>query len=785
MRKLPRDVSRPTGQPLGVAGQSALHESAWLHVTGTARYIDDLPEPEGILHAAVGHSARPHARITKLNLEAVRAYPGVVAVFTMADVPGHTDIGPVFPGDPVLAGEVVEHIGQPIFAVAATSHTAARKAAKLAEVEYEDLPAIFDTREALAKQFFVRPSHTQQRGDPDAALAAAPHRLKGEINVGGQEHFYLESQACVALPQEDGGMFVHTSSQHPAEVQKLVAEVLGIPLHAVTTSVRRMGGGFGGKETQAAPVACVAALLANATGRPVKYRLSRPDDMVQTGKRHDFFNTYDIGFDEQGVIQGAEIMVAGRCGFSPDLSNAIVERAMFHSDNAYYLDQARVTGHCCKTHTVSNTAFRGFGGPQGMMVIEQAVDDIARHLRLDPLEVRKRNLYRAGRDTTHYGQVIDHHVLPELISQLETSADYQARRAEITAFNRQSPVLKRGLALTPVKFGISFTAKHLNQAGALVLIYTDGSLQVNHGGTEMGQGLYIKIAQVVAAAFQIDVDKVKVTATRTDKVPNASPTAASSGSDLNGMAALDACEKIKARLITFGAELFGCDEAQVRFENNQVVAGDARMDWGDFIQKAYMNRVSLSSSGFYATPNIYYDHAKGQGHPFLYYANGAACSEVVLDTLTGEYRVLRTDILHDAGQSLNPEIDIGQIEGGFVQGMGWLTTEELVYSDNGRLLTTGPATYKIPAVSDTPPDLRVNLLANSPNKEATVFRSKAVGEPPLMLGIAVWSALRDAVASLTDGCYCPPLDTPATPERMLNAVNAAKAWQAAQQEAVS
>ncbi|WP_321349447.1 xanthine dehydrogenase molybdopterin binding subunit [Halopseudomonas oceani] len=785
MRKLPRDVSRPTGQPLGVAGQSALHESAWLHVTGTARYIDDLPEPEGILHAAVGHSARPHARITKLNLEAVRAYPGVVAVFTMADVPGHTDIGPVFPGDPVLAGEVVEHIGQPIFAVAATSHTAARKAAKLAEVEYEDLPAIFDTREALAKQFFVRPSHTQQRGDPDAALAAAPYRLKGEINVGGQEHFYLESQACVALPQEDGGMFVHTSSQHPAEVQKLVAEVLGIPLHAVTTSVRRMGGGFGGKETQAAPVACVAALLANATGRPVKYRLSRPDDMVQTGKRHDFFNTYDIGFDEQGVIQGAEIMVAGRCGFSPDLSNAIVERAMFHSDNAYYLDQARVTGHCCKTHTVSNTAFRGFGGPQGMMVIEQAVDDIARHLRLDPLEVRKRNLYRAGRDTTHYGQVIDHHVLPELISQLETSADYQARRAEITAFNRQSPVLKRGLALTPVKFGISFTAKHLNQAGALVLIYTDGSLQVNHGGTEMGQGLYIKIAQVVAAAFQIDVDKVKVTATRTDKVPNASPTAASSGSDLNGMAALDACEKIKARLITFGAELFGCDEAQVRFENNQVVAGDARMDWGDFIQKAYMNRVSLSSSGFYATPNIYYDHAKGRGHPFLYYANGAACSEVVLDTLTGEYRVLRTDILHDAGQSLNPEIDIGQIEGGFVQGMGWLTTEELVYSDNGRLLTTGPATYKLPAVSDTPPDLRVNLLANSPNKEATVFRSKAVGEPPLMLGIAVWSALRDAVASLTDGCYCPPLDTPATPERMLNAVNAAKAWQAAQQEAVS
>ncbi|MEH6491770.1 xanthine dehydrogenase molybdopterin binding subunit [Halopseudomonas sp.] len=783
MRKLPRDISRQSGQAIGIAGQSALHDSAWLHVRGQARYIDDLPEPEGLLHAAVGHSEQAHARITSLDLSAVRAYPGVVAVITVADVPGHTDIGPVFPGDPVLASELVEHIGQPIFAVAATSHSAARKAARLAKVEYETLPAILNTREALDKSFFVRPSHSQQRGDPDKALAQAPHRLQGEINVGGQEHFYLESQAALAEPQEDGGMFVHTSSQHPSEVQKLVAEVLGLPIHSVQTEVRRMGGGFGGKETQAAALGCVAALLANVTGKPVKYRLSRPDDMVQTGKRHDFLNTYDIGFDDQGLIQGAEIMVAGRCGFSPDLSNAIVERAMFHSDNGYYLDQARVTGHCCKTHTVSNTAFRGFGGPQGMMVIEQAVDDIARHLQLDPLDVRKRNLYRPGRDTTHYGQVIEQHILPELVAQLEASSDYRTRRAEITAFNQQSPILKRGLALTPVKFGISFTAKHLNQAGALVLIYTDGSLHVNHGGTEMGQGLYIKIAQVVAAAFQVDVDKVKVSATRTDKVPNTSPTAASSGSDLNGMAALDACEKIKAGLVAFAAEQYGCKPEQVRFENNQVVAGEARLDWAEFVQKAYMNRVSLSSSGFYATPKIHYDFATGQGHPFLYYANGAACSEVVLDTLTGEYRVLRTDILHDVGQSLNPAIDIGQIEGGFVQGMGWLTTEELVYNDEGRLMTTGPATYKIPAVSDTPPDLRVNLLPASPNREATVFRSKAVGEPPLMLGIAVWSALRDAVASLNDYRYSPPLDTPATPERMLAAVNAARRWASAEQEA--
>ena len=784
MRKLPRDISRQSGQAIGIAGQSALHDSAWLHVRGQARYIDDLREPEGLLHAAVGHSEHAHARIISMDLSAVRAYPGVVAVITVGDVPGHTDIGPVFPGDPVLAGELVEHIGQPIFAVAATSHTAARKAARLAKVEYEPLHAVLDTREALDKSFFVRPSHTQQRGDPDQALKAATHRLKGEINVGGQEHFYLESQVALVEPLEDGGMFVHTSSQHPSEVQKLVAEVLGLPIHSVQAEVRRMGGGFGGKETQAAALGCVAALLAHVTGKPVKYRLSRPDDMVQTGKRHDFFNTYDIGFDEQGLISGAEIMVAGRCGYSPDLSNAIVERAMFHSDNAYYLDQARVTGHCCKTHTVSNTAFRGFGGPQGMMVIEQAVDDIARHLQLDPLDVRKRNLYRPGRDTTHYGQVVEQHILPELVAQLEASSDYRQRRDEITAFNQQSPILKRGLALTPVKFGISFTAKHLNQAGALVLIYTDGSLHVNHGGTEMGQGLYIKIAQVVAAAFQVDVDKVKVSATRTDKVPNTSPTAASSGSDLNGMAALDACEKIKAGLVAFAAEHFACKADDVRFENNQVVAGEARLDWAEFVQKAYMNRVALSSSGFYATPKIYYDHAKGQGHPFLYYANGAACSEVVLDTLTGEYRVMRTDILHDVGQSLNPAIDIGQIEGGFVQGMGWLTTEELVYNDKGRLMTTGPATYKIPAVSDTPPDLRVSLLAASPNREATVFRSKAVGEPPLMLGIAVWSALRDAVASLTDYRYSPPLDTPATPERMLNAVTAARAWATAEQEAV-
>lgn len=782
MRKLPLNTPTPAHTARGLAGHGAKHDSAWKHVSGQARYIDDLPMPEGTLHGAVGHSEQAHARIIAMDLDAVRAYPGVVDVVTARDVPGHLDIGPVFPGDPVLADDTVEFIGQPIFAVAATSHDAARKAAKLARVEYEPLEAVVTVTQALEKKLFVRPSHTQKRGDPDSALSTAPHRLKGEQFVGGQEHFYLEGQACLAEPTEDRGMFVHTSSQHPSEVQKLVAEVLGLPIHEVQTEVRRMGGGFGGKETQAAPVACVAALLANATRRPVKYRVSRPDDMVQTGKRHDFYNTYDIGFDADGRIRGADIMVAGRCGYSPDLSDAIVDRAMFHADNAYYLDQARVVGHRCKTHTVSNTAFRGFGGPQGMLVIEQAMDDIARHLGRDPLDIRKLNLYGPGRDTTHYDQTIEQHVLPELMALLEDSSDYRQRRAEITAFNQSSPVLKRGLALTPVKFGISFTAKHLNQAGALVHIYTDGSIHVNHGGTEMGQGLYIKVAQVVASAFQVDLERVKVSATRTDKVPNTSPTAASSGSDLNGMAALNACEKILEGLTDFAARHWLVPVEAVDFADNQVRIGEQTLDWAEFIQQAYMNRIPLSSSGFYATPKIHYDPETGTGRPFLYYSNCAACSEVVVDTLTGEYRVLRTDILFDAGRSLNPEIDIGQIEGGFVQGMGWLTTEELVYSDDGRLMTTGPATYKIPAVSDCPPDLRVTLLPDSPNREATVFHSKAVGEPPLMLGMAVWSALRDAVSSLTDYRFSPPMDPPATPEKVLAAVTASQNWLRQQQK---
>ncbi len=781
----------------GKTGQSMKHESAEKHVTGKAVYVDDMPEYPNQLHVVVGGSKHAHAKIKLMNLSAVRSAPGVEAVITVKDVPGHTDIGPVFPGDPVLVDGECEFIGQPIFAVAAQSFEQAKKAAALAEIEYDVLEPVLTVEKALEDNFFVRPTHQHKRGDSSKALKNAPHRIQGEQYVKGQEHFYLEGQVSSVVPTEDGGMEVFTSSQHPTEVQKLVAEVLGVSINKVQVDVRRMGGGFGGKETQAAPLACIAAILANKTGKPVKYRMSRQDDMEMTGKRHDFYNTYDVGVDEQGIIQGAEIMVAGKCGNSPDLSDAIVDRAMFHSDNAYYLNNATVTGHRCKTHTVSATAYRGFGGPQGMMVAELMMDDIARHMGEDPLTIRKRNLYGIkydhiktedgqidARNQTHYGQTVEHNLLPELIDELENTSDYWKRREEIKAFNAQSPFMKKGLALTPVKFGISFTVQFLNQAGALVHVYTDGSIHLSHGGTEMGQGLFLKVAQVVAEEFQVDLDTIQVSSTRTDKVPNTSPTAASSGTDLNGMAARDACLRIKDGLFKFACEHYQVVESQVRFESNHLVintdAGEQWVPFADFVQQAYMGRVPLSSTGFYKTPKIHYDRESGKGRPFYYYANGAAVSEVLVDTLTGEYKVLRADILHDVGRSLNPAIDIGQIEGAFVQGMGWLTTEELVWNNQGKLLSNGPATYKIPAVGDAPIDFRVKLLEDRPNGEETVYRSKAVGEPPFMLGISVWSALRDAVSSIADYRFSPPMNTPATPECVLNSVLATERAKEAQ-----
>ncbi len=765
MRKLTELQASPAGALASGVGHSIAHESARKHVCGSAQYVDDLPCLPNLVYVATGQSQHAHARIIAMDLTAVKAAPGVVDVIVQADIPGKVDVAPVYGGDPLLAGNLVEFVGQPIFAVAASSFEAAQRAVLLAQIDYELLPAQLTVAESLAAQSFVLPQHQLLQGDPDEAIASAPHQLDGELYVRGQEHFYLEGQISQASVTEDGGIQVISSSQHPTEIQKLVAEVLAIPLHAVVAEVRRMGGGFGGKESQAAPLACMAALFAQRLQRPVRYRMPRRDDMVQTGKRHDFLNRWRAGFDGDGKILGVDLQLAGLCGYSPDLSEGIVDRAMFHADNGYFLNNARILGLRCKTHTVSNTAFRGFGGPQGMMAVEALVDDIARYLGKDPLDVRKLNLYSPANNETPYGQNIEQHVLPALIEQLEQSSDYRARRAAISAFNQANRTLKKGIALTPVKFGISFTAKHLNQAGALLHIYTDGTLIINHGGTEMGQGLYTKIQQIVASAFGVGAERVLVSSTRTDKVPNTSPTAASSGTDLNGMAAKDACDKIKADLIGFAAEHFNISSDKIYFANNQVDLAGKVMSFEDFIKLAYLNRVQLFATGFYRTPKIFYNRETAKGQPFLYFANGAAVSEVTLDTLSGEYRVNRVDILHDVGKSLNPALDIGQIEGGFIQGMGWLTTEELLWDAQGKIMSNSPANYKIPTAFDVPEIFNVDLY-QEPNLENTIHLSKAVGEPPLMLAISVWAALRDACSSTTAYRYSPRLDTPATPERV-------------------
>ncbi|AKN28208.1 xanthine dehydrogenase molybdopterin binding subunit [Stutzerimonas stutzeri] len=749
-------------------GRSVKHDSAPKHVSGEAVYVDDRLEFPNQLHVYARMSERAHARIVRIDTSPCYQIPGVAIAITAKDVPGQLDIGAVMPGDPLLADGKVEFIGQPVIAVAADSLETARKAAMAAIIEYEDLEPVLDVVEALHKKHFVLDSHTHKRGDSATALASAPRRLQGSLHIGGQEHFYLETQVSSVMPTEDGGMIVYTSTQNPTEVQKLVAEVLGVPMNRIVIDMRRMGGGFGGKETQAAGPACLCAVIAHLTGRPTKMRLPRMEDMTMTGKRHPFYVEYDVGFDDDGLLHGIEIDLAGNCGYSPDLSGSIVDRAMFHSDNAYYLGDATINGHRCKTNLASNTAYRGFGGPQGMVAIEEIMDAVARELGEDPLEVRKRNYYgKTERNVTHYYQTVEHNMLEEMTAELEASSDYAKRREDIRAFNAASPILKKGLALTPVKFGISFTASFLNQAGALVHVYTDGSIHLNHGGTEMGQGLNTKVAQVVAEVFQVDIERIQITATNTDKVPNTSPTAASSGADLNGKAAQNAAQTIKQRLVEFAARKWQIFEEDVEFKNGQVRLRDHYISFEELIQQAYFGQVSLSSTGFYRTPKIYYDRSQARGRPFYYFAYGAACSEVIVDTLTGEYRMLRSDILHDVGASLNPAIDIGQVEGGFVQGLGWLTMEELVWNDKGKLMTNGPASYKIPAVADMPLDLRVKLVENRKNPEDTVFHSKAVGEPPFMLGISVWCAIKDAVASLADYRAQPQIDAPATPERVL------------------
>lgn len=757
------------------------HDSAEKHVSGKAIYIDDIVEPVGTLHVVPGWARKAvRGKLGKLDLDKVRQAPGVVAVLTAEDIPGTNDCSSAFGDDPVLAQNEILFYGQVAFAVVAETRDAARRAALLADIEVEPITPIITAEDAVAADITVLPDYQFRRGSPETGMTAAEKTLSGVMHIGGQEHFYLEGQVAMAIPQEDGGMFVHSSTQHPTEIQHTVAKVLGVPDAAVTAEVRRMGGGFGGKESQANQWAALAALAAAKTGRACKMRLDRDDDMIMTGKRHDFRVEWQIGHDSEGKIRAVDLNFLARCGYSADLSLGVNDRTMFHSDSSYFYPDAVIRSRRLRTDTCSNTAFRGFGGPQGMLAAERMVDAIAITLGKDPLEVRKLNFYDGERNLTPYGMPVEEYqVMHDLIAELEESSDYWARREKVKAFNAENAILKKGLALTPVKFGVSFTLKHLNQAGALVHLYTDGSVHLNHGGTEMGQGLYQKVAQVVAEEFGVTMDKVVITATNTSKVPNTAPTAASSGTDLNAMAAKKAAGEIKQRLIAFLTEQHQCSADAIYFGDNKVLVGDKSLSLAEVAKQAHVARIQMSHAGFYATPMITWERESASGRPFFYFAYGGACAEVTIDTMTGEMTVDRVDLLHDVGHSLNPAIDIGQIEGGFVQGMGWLTTEELVWDEAGRLRTHAPSTYKIPTASDVPEDFRVKLYESKGNPQDSIYRSKAVGEPPVMLANSVFCAINDAVASLNPGVI-PDLDAPATPEAIMKAVRSMRGRQAAE-----
>ncbi|HEY8027159.1 MAG TPA: xanthine dehydrogenase molybdopterin binding subunit [Burkholderiaceae bacterium] len=772
------DLTAADAAPWGEVGRRRIHESAILHVLGEATYTDDVPELRGTLHAALGLSQKAHAKVNAINLDAVRASIGVAAVYAAKDIPGTNDCGPIIHDDPIFADGLVQYVGQPLFVVVADTHDNARRAARLAVVDYTELPAILTPQAAKAAQSYVLPPMHLKRGDFKAAFDGAPHVVKGELYVGGQEQFYLEGQISYAIPKEDKTLLVLCSTQHPSEMQHIVAHALGLPSHSVTVECRRMGGGFGGKESQSALWAAAASIAAAHLKRPVKLRADRDDDMLVTGKRHCFHYEYEVGFDDSGRILAAKVEMVSRAGYSADLSGPVATRAVCHFDNTYYLSDVDILALCGRTNTQSNTAFRGFGGPQGAIAIEYIVDEIARKLGMDALDVRKRNLYgrndEEGRNVTPYGQKVADNVIHELIGELERTSEYRQRRAAINAYNARSPVLKKGLALTPVKFGIAFNLTHLNQAGALVHVYVDGSVLVNHGGTEMGQGINTKVAQVVAQELGVDLAHVRVTATDTSKVANTSATAASTGADLNGKAAQDAARQIRERLAVLAATLMSGSADDVRFTADQVSLGTHTMPFPALVQKAYMARIQLWSDGFYATPGLHWDARSMTGNPFYYFAYGAAVAEVVVDTLTGEWKLLRADALYDAGNSLNPAIDIGQVEGAFIQGMGWLTTEELWWNKAGKLMTHAPSTYKIPGISDCPQDFRVRLF-NNRNAADSIHRSKAVGEPPLLLPFSVFFAIRDAVSSIGAHKVNPPLNAPATSEAILNAVEAVQA----------
>ncbi|MBV6322249.1 xanthine dehydrogenase molybdopterin binding subunit [Duganella violaceipulchra] len=754
-------------------GVARPHESAELHVLGQATYTDDIPELQGTLHAALGLSSKAHARINAMDLAPVRNSPGVVAVYTAEDIVGTNDCGPIIHDDPILSAGEVMYVGQPIFIVVADTHDNARRAARRAVIGYDELPAIFTPQQAKAAQSYVLPPMQLKRGDYQAAFEQAPNVVKGQLFVGGQEQFYLEGQIAYAIPKEDHGMLVQCSTQHPSEMQHVVAHALGVHAHKVLVECRRMGGGFGGKESQSALWAASASIAAAKLRRPVKLRADRDDDMLVTGKRHCFFYEYEVGYDDSGKILAAKVDMTLRSGFSADLSGPVATRAVCHFDNTYYLSDVDIRAGCGKTNTQSNTAFRGFGGPQGAIAIEYIVDEIARNLGRDALDIRRLNFYgKTERNVTPYGQEVVDNVIEALTAELEQTSEYRARRTAVEAYNATSPVLKKGLALTPLKFGIAFNVTHLNQAGALVHVYVDGSVLVNHGGTEMGQGINTKVMQVVAHELGLDLDHVRATATDTSKVANTSATAASTGADLNGKAAQDAARQIRERLAAFAIKLYGDDDGvPVQFFNNAVHVNGHAVPFAELVQKAYLARVQLWSDGFYATPGLHWDPKTMNGHPFSYYAYGAAVSEVVVDTLTGEWKLLRADALYDAGRSLNPAIDLGQVEGAFIQGMGWLTTEQLWWNPAGKLMTHAPSTYKIPGVSDCPEDFRVRLFDNG-NVEDSIHRSKAVGEPPLLLPFSVFFAIRDAISAVGGHRVNPPLNAPATSEEILRAVAA-------------
>ncbi len=751
------------------------HDSAYKHVSGAAEYTDDIKEPHDTLFGAIGWSKKAYAKIKKIDLNEVINSEGVVSVVNYLDIPGRNDVGPVFDGDPIFVKDKVEFFGQPIFAVAATSIELARKAVLKAKINYIEYKPIVTLKDSLNKKNLLFDVRKINKGNAQKKILKSKHTLKGNFTTGSQEHFYLEGQVAFVIPKEDNEMIVYSSTQHPSETQQLIGKMLNQKSNSITVLVRRIGGGFGGKETNFM-TAAICSLLAHKTKKPVKLRLDRDDDIILTGKRHEFFSDYEVGFNDKGIIQGLKVKLASKCGMSPDLSYAINERALLHIDNAYFLSDLQVENYLCKTNTSTSTAFRGFGGNQGMMAIENIIDNISRFLNKDPLEVRKNNFYQKNKkNITHYGMKIQDNIINELFEKLVRDAKYLKRKNEIKKFNIQNKIKKKGIAITPVKFGISFTTIHLNQAGALVHLYTDGSVYLNHGGIEMGQGTHTKIAQVVANSLGLPYEKVKISSTNTTKVPNTSASAASSTTDLNAAAALNATTKIKKNLEKFIKDKYKIfSKEEPIYKNESIIFGNRSFEFKKIVMEAYLNRVSLSSSGFYSTPKIKFNKKKFTGRPFYYFCYGAAVSEVTIDTLTGENILERVDILHDAGNTINPAIEFGQIEGGFVQGQGWLTMEEVKWNDNGKITTFSPSTYKIPAVGDMPKKFNVEIYKKGKNVENVVNKSKTTGEPPLMLAMSVFFAIKDAISSVSKYKKIPKLDAPATAENILLSIKELK-----------